>query len=406
VSLWLYVMTSLALIGNEAERTYLHFSSHNCGACRVLQPLVDELKTEGWAIRSIDTEQDRTTRDRWHVKAIPTLIVIENGIEVDRIEGTLPRNDLRKRLAGNTSVQVATKEPGKPQNDPPVSNRSSIYGPNHPLNKNRSSSKKAPSNNGSSAILDSQRPMIGPNHPLYEFYYPPQIALRESVPRPSRKGGPNPLLKDVIALPSLSKNMEATVRIKVQYLMNESVGTGTIIEVIGDQVVVLTCGHLFREKESRHPVTVELFQNGKVVKVPASVIDFRNDKVDLGLVRFRQPNPVTKIQIRPRTESLRELEPVFSIGCDRGASPTRKDSLISKLNRYQGPSNVEVAGAPVQGRSGGGLFDAKGQLVGVCFASDEELDEGLFVGPESIYKQLEKFKLNYLFDRSPFPFKD
>ncbi len=406
MSLWLYVLSSLALVGNQSERIYLHFSSDHCGACRVLQPLVEELKLEGWAIRSIDTEKDKSTRDRWHVRAIPTLIVVENGVEVDRIEGTLPRHDLRKRLAGNTSVQVTTKEPTPPRNAPLDSNRSSIYGPNHPLNKNRSATQKNSNANGSSAILDSQRPMIGPNHPLYEFYYPPQIALRDSIPRPLRKGGPNPLLKEVVPLPPLPENLEATVRIKVHYPLSESVGTGTIIEVIGDQAVVLTCGHLFREKESRHPVTVELFRNDKVVKVPASVIDFRNDKVDLGLVRFRQPAKLRRIQIRPKAESLRELEPVFSIGCDRGASPSRIDSLISKLNRYQGPSNVEVAGAPVQGRSGGGLFDAQGRLVGVCFASDEELDEGLFVGPEAIYKQLEKFKLNYLFDGSPSPFKN
>ncbi len=61
----------------------------------------------------------------------------------------------------------------------------------------------------------------------------------------------------------------------------------------------------------------------------------------------------------PRGTQLQEKLTVASYGCDNGADPTRRDSYISKLNRYLGPSNIEVAKAPVQGRSGGGLFNSK-----------------------------------------------
>jgi hypothetical protein len=62
-----------------------------------------------------------------------------------------------------------------------------------------------------------------------------------------------------------------------------------------------------------------------------------------------------------------------------------------------GPSNVEVAKAPVQGRSGGGLFNQAGQLIGVCYAADKELDEGLYSGPEVVYAQLARLGLTRLY---------
>ncbi len=406
MSLWLYLLASFVLVGNGAGRTFLHFSAYNCGACRVMQPLVDELNAEGWAIRSIDTAKDRETRDRWRIHAIPTLIVLENGAEVDRIEGTLPMADLRKRLTSNEIPRAAAaKEPSSSLQGKSNSNRNSTYGPNHPLSKANSSSNSKPSSEARSAIMDAQRPLIGPNHPLYPYYHPSRSGANDvlEVPRPQprrERTVSNPLLKDIKPLPDLPEAMAATVRIRVKYPISESMGTGTVIDVVGDQVVVLTCGHLFRKNETKHPISVELFQNGKTVRVMASILDCQDDKVDLGLVTFRHTSPVSKIRIRPKGEKLQELEPVFSIGCDRGASPSRRDSVISKVNRYQGPANVEIAGAPVQGRSGGGLFDSKGRLVAVCFASDEELDEGLFVGPEAIYAQLERNGFNRLFESS------
>lgn len=101
----------------------------------------------------------------------------------------------------------------------------------------------------------------------------------------------------------------------------------------------------------------------------------------MGLITFRKPGPVSVVRLLPKSAKLQEREPVFSCGCDRGADPTRRDTQITKLNRYLGPTNIEIAGAPVQGRSGGGLFDVQGRLIGVCFAADNELDEGR-LGPD------------------------
>jgi len=72
----------------------------------------------------------------------------------------------------------------------------------------------------------------------------------------------------------------------------------------------------------------------------------------------------------------------------RDIKQTIQQSHISAVDKYQGPPNVEVAGTPVQGRSGGGLFDADGRVIGVCNASDPRDNEGIFAALASVHEEL------------------
>jgi hypothetical protein len=193
------------------------------------------------------------------------------------------------------------------------------------------------------------------------------------------------------------------VRIKIDDGHSTSFGSGTIIDQHGEEALVLTCGHLFRDLNQRAIMTVDVPIEGRLVTMPATVVDYRCDETDIGLIAFRPGHPVTVASLLPRGVALKEQDSVSSFGCDHGADPTRRDSYISKLNRYVGPSNVEVANAPVQGRSGGGLFNDKGQLIGVCYAADSELNEGLYSGPEVVYQQLARLGLSRLYHRESQP---
>jgi Trypsin-like peptidase domain len=128
------------------------------------------------------------------------------------------------------------------------------------------------------------------------------------------------------------------------------------------------------------------------------LIDFQAREVDIGLLSFRPSQEIAPVKLIPITKKLTEGQKVFSVGCDRGAPPSRIDSRISKLNRYLGSPNVEVTGQPVEGRSGGGLFDENGQLIGVCYAADPSLKEGLYNAAEVVYQQLAKLGLQRLFN--------
>jgi hypothetical protein len=78
-----------------------------------------------------------------------------------------------------------------------------------------------------------------------------------------------------------------------------------------------------------------------------------------------------------------------------------RDSKVTSINKFSGPANVEVAGHPVQGRSGGGLFDAEGYVVGVCNAADPADNEGLFAAAETLHKELDQAKLSAVYQATP-----
>ena len=66
---------------------------------------------------------------------------------------------------------------------------------------------------------------------------------------------------------------------------------------------------------------------------------------------------------------MRPGDRAFSVGCDKGADPTVRQTHITAVNKYQGRPNVTAAGQPVDGRSGGGLHwvhmvatDSKGNV--------------------------------------------
>jgi hypothetical protein len=65
-----------------------------------------------------------------------------------------------------------------------------------------------------------------------------------------------------------------------------------------------------------------------------------------------------------------------------------------------------VAGQPVEGRSGGGLFSGiglfsgEGYLIGICNAADPSDKEGVFAGLGSIYAELDQTKLSFIY-KSP-----
>jgi hypothetical protein len=88
---------------------------------------------------------------------------------------------------------------------------------------------------------------------------------------------------------------------------------------------------------------------------------------------------------------------VSSVGCSGGESPTTEPQVVTDLNKYRGPDNVECTGLPVQGRSGGGLFSRGGEVVGVCFAADPKDERGLYAGLAPIHRLLDTCELTSLY---------
>ena len=71
---------------------------------------------------------------------------------------------------------------------------------------------------------------------------------------------------------------------------------------------------------------------------------------------------------------------------------------VVELNRYDGAANIECSTTPEGGRSGGGLFNSDGEIIGICSAADKDLNEGIYAGPAAIFAMLDKLELTHLYD--------
>jgi hypothetical protein len=190
----------------------------------------------------------------------------------------------------------------------------------------------------------------------------------------------------------------SSVRLRVDDPGGHSYGTGTIIDARSGEALVITCGHLFRDSKGKGAVMVELFaatpEGVRVVEqVPATIVDYNLDR-DIGLVSIKPAGAVRVAPVASTDTLIDRGDRVTSVGCDHGKDPTALATRVTNVDRYQGPPNIEAGGAPVEGRSGGGLFNAEGRLVGVCFAADYEGNEGLYTALASIHDELDRLGLS------------
>jgi hypothetical protein len=143
-------------------------------------------------------------------------------------------------------------------------------------------------------------------------------------------------------------------------------------------------------------VTVDLFGEKGHTSVPGRLFECDLDR-DLALVIIRPDKAIEPIRVAPATRRVTVKERVITIGCSHGGPPSVDESYVSAINRYVGPGNIEVAGQPVSGRSGGGLFNTDGQLIGVCNARDRHYNEGLYAALPEVQKLLTRVGLDEVF---------
>jgi thioredoxin 1 len=73
-----------------------------CAPCRAIAPMVEELAKEysGKVVfGKLNVDDNPETAERFSIRAIPTLLIMKNGNEVDRVVGLLPKNQLEARIS-------------------------------------------------------------------------------------------------------------------------------------------------------------------------------------------------------------------------------------------------------------------------------------------------------------------
>jgi hypothetical protein len=195
------------------------------------------------------------------------------------------------------------------------------------------------------------------------------------------------------------------VRIKGYRGQEISVGSGTIIESTLASSLVMTCAHVIR---GNSVFSIEIF-GPSIDQITGSVGSslgkyqgraiVRNDKHDVGLMRF-SPGKILPASPLPLDETLSYGTIVGSVGCSSGDDPTALSCrFISQGEmkignaRYQG---MKVYPSPVEGRSGGGLFDLCGHLIGVCDFGSPDDNTGLYASTDSLRQILRENGLTEL----------
>ena len=331
-ALALALLLAAVLAAPTFAKTELYFfSSPYCGPCQQLKPTVAQFAKAGYPVRQFDVTQHPALASQFRVDRVPCLVMVADGAEMFRQVGGDQQTIARMFATAGVTPNSQTVAP-----------RPSTTGP-------------APS----LPVLTERR--------------------TETVP--------------VATSDTFSKQLlESSVRITVTDSTGKSYGTGTIIDTRQGDALVVTCGHLFRGESAQGDITIERFA---VTSRGLQVIDRSQGKLeshdlgrDVGLVSFRPNTPVTSAKVASNFGE-RVNDRLWSVGCDLGADPTVRNTRVTDINRYNGAPNVECSGAPVQGRSGGGLFNQAGELVGICFAADNEGDEGLYSGLASVHAELD-----------------
>lgn len=195
-----------------------------------------------------------------------------------------------------------------------------------------------------------------------------------------------------------ARALQATVRLRVNDPQGTGVATGTIIHRHGEEALVLTCGHAFRESAGKGDIDVEIgFGSDSRTTVKGQLWHYDADRHDIALVIIPCPLPIVPVPVAPEALRVEVGDSAFTLGCDQGADPSLRETTLKSLSRYSGVEKYDIVGRPVYGRSGGGLFTSGGQLIGVCNAQAVNEDEGIYAGLESIYWQFATKNVSHVF---------
>jgi thiol-disulfide isomerase/thioredoxin len=356
----------------------LDFHAEWCVPCRQVRGAVKELIRNGYPVKAIDIDKQRDVAARYGVDAVPTFVVVDAaGHELARTSGLQSAPALAKfYLAAKAKAQ-------------PPDNSNAHAGEREGLRDDSDDEEPA-----------RDRPRTRSEDPDNR----PELETR----RAASFVNPHPA--------------ETVVRIKIIGNNSTGFGSGTIIHSTPQQSLILTCAHIFKlegrrqasPREFPRKIVVDLFDGKLRGTNPAQVnflesvageaVDYDFDR-DVGLIRIRPGRKLPASRVVPaHWEPKNKPLPMkmLTMGCSEGHDATAWYTKI--LNpRMQGLAGnqvyeaIECWNAPMQGRSGGGLFTTDFYIAGVCNFAEPRGNHGLYATPRSIYHILDRNNLMALY---------
>ena len=85
----------------QSDRPVLaDFYADWCGPCKMLRPILEEISDDRQDVKvvSINIDEENELAEQFDVSAIPCVVLIKDGMEVDRSVGLKPREALEELL--------------------------------------------------------------------------------------------------------------------------------------------------------------------------------------------------------------------------------------------------------------------------------------------------------------------
>lgn len=381
-----FCVIALSALG-AGERGYLlEFSSETCGPCQQVAPVVAKLEREGLPIRSIDVNADQSLAQRYNITSIPAFVLVVDEKEVERNVGYQSEGQIRQMLG---RIPQQSRDPGSDRLAVDLGDEAPLPRPDvtEPVERRDAS---IPRSNSEASQEESPRRL---------WPFPKKGASRTS---PAIRGNSPEAAPpaDPPAQAIASDPMAASVRIRVITGNSVVKGSGTVIESLAGRSTVLSCSHICRGATADTKVEIDLFRDGEPVTIVGTIVGTDPD-ADVGLISIPTDEAVAFCPVGSALVSPGMGAKVVSIGCGGGSEPTREQLRVTDVNKFSGPDTLICSGIPIQGRSGGGLFNQAGVLVGVCFAadSDEKTKKpcgGVYCGLKPIHALLAKHEMAHL----------
>lgn len=355
----------------------LDFTASYCQPCQQMVPILQRMEQDNFPVRQIDITEEHELARRFNVDRVPTLVLMVEGKEVKRFIGLTDEAELRSEMnkAARRLAESRGQKPAADAIEPVVD----VIQPEEPAETKTADASERTS------IKDLFRKIL------------PGAASGTSLERPRvRAQSPENSAEPLKGLQAASA---ATVRVRVAGTSTkdgakvQDVGTGTIVYSAEGQAIILTVAHVFLDIATDDAkVEVEVFENGKPASYPATLIGGDKD-VDLAFLKIQTSKIMPSVRLAKLSPKVTKGQPLISFGCNSGSDPTRLEMKIVDINRYDGPANLVCTTDPESGRSGGGLFNANGELVGVCSCADRKRKEGLYMAHEPMMKLVNTLKL-------------